>query len=67
MMTEETIEKIGQLAEQLDDAMFMAMIGSSLSAEIHKTGLLATMRDVRDELIELHKENGGAEELNIQA
>lgn len=66
-MNEEILEKIGQLAEQLDDSMFTAQTVSQMPDGIHKIGLIGTMREVRDELAELYKENGGTEILDLQA
>jgi CBS domain containing-hemolysin-like protein len=65
-MNEELLDKIGQLAEQLDNSMFMAQM-PQLPDGIHKIGLIGTMREVRDELAQIYKENGGTGELDLQA
>lgn len=66
-MEEELLDKIGQLAEQLDSSMFTAQTISQMPDSIHKIGLIGTMREVRDELAEIYKENGGSESLDLQA
>lgn len=65
-MNEELIDEIGQLAEQLDNSMFMANNAPQIPDGIHKIGLIGTMREVRDKLAEIYQQNGGTEELNLQ-
>lgn len=66
-MDEETLNQIGEMAETLDNSLFMAKNNPNMSLQIHLNGLIGTMEKVRDALIELYEENGGAEELDIQA
>ena len=67
MTIEDLTEKLGRLAGQLDNSMFMAQNSPMLPDSIHKIGLIGTMREVRDELAQLYKESGGEETLDLQA
>jgi hypothetical protein len=66
-MDEQILDQIGRLAEQLDNSLFSYKNMKSLPDRIHLEGLSGTMADVRDKLAEIYKENGGTEDLNIQA
>lgn len=66
-MNEELLERIGQLAEQLDNSLFSYKTMKNIPDRIHLRGLSGTMKSVRDELAAIYEENGGTEELNIQA
>jgi hypothetical protein len=66
-MNEHTLDQIGQLAERLDAVLFGYQNMKQLPDRIHLEGMSGTMRDVRDELAKLYKENGGEEELNLVA
>jgi hypothetical protein len=66
-MNEELLDRIGRLAEQLDNSLFGYKNLKNLPDRIHLEGLSGTMESVRNELAAIYKENGGTEELNIQA
>lgn len=66
-MNEEILDQIGRLAERLDSSLFSYKNMKMLPPQTHLQGLSGTMQSVRDELAKIYKENGGTEELNLQA
>ncbi len=66
-MNNEILDRIGQLAETLDNSLFGYQNMKQLPAHIHLQGLTGTMKEVRDELLQIYKDNGGDEDLNIEA
>lgn len=56
-MDAEQIERIGELADRLDAVLYAAKL--PLPADIHLQGLQATIREVRDEIVEIVREVSG--------
>ena len=66
-MDEDLLDEIGQLAEGCDNVLFGYANMRTLSPDIHLQAMSGKLREVRDRLAEIYKENGGDEELNLQA
>lgn len=66
-MDEELLDEIGQMAEGIDNVLFAYTNLKSLSPDIHLQAMSGKLTEVRDRLAEIYKENGGDEELNLQA
>lgn len=66
-MNEELLDEIGQLAEGCDSVLFAYQNMKTLPDRIYLTAMSRKLEEVRDALAEIYKNNGGDEELNIQA
>jgi hypothetical protein len=66
-MDEELLEEIGEMAEGCDSVLFGYQNMKNLPDRIHVQAMSAKLKEVRDFLAKLYKDQGGDEELNIQA
>lgn len=66
-MNEQSLEQIGQMAEECDSVLFAYKNMQSMPDRIHLQAMKGKLEEVRDELARIYKANGGTEELDLQA
>lgn len=66
-MNEDLLNEIGEMAEECDSVIFGYQNMKQLPDRIHLQGMSSKLKEVRDFLVKIYQQNGGTEELNIDA